>query len=154
MKDTWRITKCLTNANPNIPQLTIIGKTAYTTQEKLNAFGDTLGHIFTTNPGAENSFTVRTEQIVNDFVKRPMTDLVRPTNHSEIFWTVRHLKPRKASGPDGIQNIILQHLPCSVFKFIAKMFNTSLELNYFPAQSKVDIIMLPKQGKDHTSPLN
>jgi hypothetical protein len=76
MKDTWRITKCLTNANPNIQPLPINDKTAYITQEKLNAFGNTLEHIFTTNPDFDNSFTVRTEQIVNDFVKQPMTDRV------------------------------------------------------------------------------
>jgi hypothetical protein len=100
IKDTWRIIKSLTNDNPNIPPLTINGKTAYTTQEKLNAFGDTLDHIFTTNPDVDNSFTVQTEQTVNDFLKQPMKDRVRPTNHSEISWIVRHLKPRKASGPD------------------------------------------------------
>jgi hypothetical protein len=155
MKYTWKITKCLTNDNPNIPTLTINDKTAYTTQEKLNTFGDTLEHIFATNPDVDNYFTVRTEQTVNDFLKQPMKDRVKPTNHSEISWIFRHLKPRKASGPDGIQNIILQHLPRLVFKFIAKIFNRSLELSYFPAQWKVaKIIMLPKPGKDHTSPLN
>jgi hypothetical protein len=46
-------------------------------------------------------------------------------------------------------------LPRSVFKFIAKIFNTSLSLNYFPSSWKVaKIIMLPKPGKDHTSPLS
>jgi hypothetical protein len=64
-------------------------------------------------------------------------------------------KPRKAAGPDGLQNIILQHLPRSVLKFIAKIFNSSLALSYFPAQWKVaKTIMVPKPGKDHTSPLN
>jgi hypothetical protein len=111
--------------------------------------------MFTTNPDLDNSFTVRTDQTVNDFLKQPMKDRVRPTNNSEISWIVHHLKPRKGSGPDGIQNIIWQHLPRSVFKFIAKIFNRSLELNYFPAQWKVaKIIILPKPGKDHTSPLN
>jgi hypothetical protein len=137
MKDTWRITKSLTNNNPNILPLTINGKTAYTIQEKLNAFGDTLEHIFTTNPDVGNFFTVQTEQTVNDFLKQPMKDRVRPTNRSEISWIVRHLKPSKASGPDGLQNIILQHLPRLVFKCIAKIFNRPWELNYFPAQWKV-----------------
>jgi hypothetical protein len=54
-----------------------------------------------------------------------------PTNHSEIAWIVRHLKPRKAAGPDDIQDIILQHLPRPVLKFIAKIFNSSLALDYF-----------------------
>jgi hypothetical protein len=65
-------------------------------QDKLNAFGDTLEHIFTTNPDVDNSFTVGTEQTVNDFLKQPMKDRVTPTNHSEISWIVRHLKPRKS----------------------------------------------------------
>jgi hypothetical protein len=80
---------------------------------------------------------------------------VRATNHSEIAWIVCHLKPCKAAGPDGIQNIILQHLPRPVLKFIAKLFNKSLALNYFRTQWKeAKIIMLPKAGKDHTSPLS
>jgi hypothetical protein len=80
---------------------------------------------------------------------------VRATNFSEIAWIVRHLKPRKAAGPDGIQNIILQHLPRLALKFIAKIFNSPLALNYFPALWKVaKIIMLPNPGKDHSSPLN
>jgi hypothetical protein len=80
---------------------------------------------------------------------------VRTTNHSEIAWIVRHFKPRKAAGPDGIQNIILQHLPRSALQIIAEIFNSSLALNYFPTHWKVaKIIMLPKPGKDHTSPLN
>jgi hypothetical protein len=51
MKATWRITKNLTNANPN--PLTVIGKTATTIQEKLNAFADILEQIFTTNSDAD-----------------------------------------------------------------------------------------------------
>jgi hypothetical protein len=98
MTNTWRITKCLTNANPNISSLTINGKTAYTTLQKLNAFGVTLENIFTTNPDVDNSFIVTTEQIVNYFLKQLMTDRVSPPNHSEISWIVRQLKPRKARG--------------------------------------------------------
>jgi hypothetical protein len=155
MTDTWRITKHFTNDHPTIPPLNINSKVAVTTQEKLKAFADTLELIFTTNPESDHSFTVSTEQAVNEFLKQPVTDRVRDTNHSEISWLVRHLKPRKAAGPDEIQNIILQHLPRPVFRFIAKIFNTSLALNYFPSQWKVaKIIMLPKPGKDHTSPLN
>jgi hypothetical protein len=107
MKDACRITKSLTKDNHTIPPLTINEKTANTTQEKLKTFADILKHIFTTNPDVEPSFTVSSEQVVNDFLKQPLTDRVRATNHSEIAWIVRHLKPRKEAGPDGIQNIIL-----------------------------------------------
>jgi hypothetical protein len=84
MKDTWRITKKLTKSNHNIPPLTSNGKSATTTQEKLNLFADTLEHVFTTNPDVDHSFTVRTEQEVNDFLKQPLADRVRATNLSEI----------------------------------------------------------------------
>jgi hypothetical protein len=45
MKDTWKITKSLTNVNPNIQPLTINGKTATTIQEKLNTFADTVEQL-------------------------------------------------------------------------------------------------------------
>jgi hypothetical protein len=112
----------------NIPPLTINAKTVITIQEKLKAFAVTLEHIFTVNPDVDHSFTVSTKQ---EFLKQPLPDRVRATNHSEISWIVRHLKPRKAADPDGIQNIILQHLPRPVFKFIAKIFNESLALKIF-----------------------
>jgi hypothetical protein len=73
---------------------------------------------------------------VKDFFTQPLTDQLRLTNHFEIGWLVRHLKPRSAPGPDGIQNS-LQHLPQSALKIIATIFNKSLVLNYFPTQWKV-----------------
>jgi hypothetical protein len=104
ISDIWRITKRLTNINPNIPPLTINGKTVTAIKEKVNVFADTLEQIFTINSDADRFFTVSTEQVVNDFLKQPLTDQMRATNHSEIVWIVRHPKPRKAAGPEGIQN--------------------------------------------------
>jgi hypothetical protein len=155
MRDTWRINKSLTNTSSNIPPLTINGKTVTETQGKVNAFADTLEQIFTTNSDTDRALTANTEQVVNDFLEQPLTDRMRTTNHSEIAWIVRQLKPRKTTGPDGIENVILLHLPRLVLKYIAKLFNRSLALNYFPTQWKeAKIIMLPKPGKDPTSTLN
>jgi hypothetical protein len=69
MRDAWRITKSLTNINPNVPLLTINGKTTTTIQEKLNTFVDNLEKIFTTNPDVDHTFTVNKEGVVNDFLK-------------------------------------------------------------------------------------
>jgi hypothetical protein len=64
-------------------------------------------------------------------------------------------RTHKAALPGGLQNIMLQHLPRLDLKFIAKLLNRSVELNYFPTQWKeAKIIMLPKPGKDHMSTLN
>jgi hypothetical protein len=60
-KDTWRITESLTDTNPNIPPLTINGKTATTIQENLNAFSDILEQIFTTNSDIDCTFILSTE---------------------------------------------------------------------------------------------
>jgi hypothetical protein len=64
-----------------------------------------------------------------------LRDRVRTSVHSEIALIVRHLKPRKATGPDGIKDAILQHLE-KVPRFIAKAFTRSLALYCFPVQLK------------------
>jgi hypothetical protein len=114
MKVMWRETKSLTGT-----PLTINGKTATTIQEKLNAFADALEETFTACSDIDHAFTVSSEQIANDFLKQPLANRVRATNHSEIAWIIRNLKPRKTSGSDGVQNIILQHLPRLLLRFIA-----------------------------------
>jgi hypothetical protein len=155
MTDVWRITKRFTKDFPTTPPLAYNGAQAITVPEKLKAFADSLQQTFTPNPDSNKSFTALTEQQVKNFLKQPFTDRLRLTNHFEIGWLVRHLKPRSAPGSDAIQNILLQHLPLSALKFIATIYNKSLVLNYFPTQWKVaKIIMIPKPGKDLSSPLN
>jgi hypothetical protein len=105
MKNTRRITESLRNINPNNPPLTISGKTAPTTQEKLNTLTDTLEQIFATNSDIDRTFTVSTDQVVRDFLRELLTDRMRATNRSEVAWIVRRFTPRKAAGPGGIQNI-------------------------------------------------
>jgi hypothetical protein len=51
---------------------------------KVNEFENTLEQILTINSDADRTFTVSTEQTVNDFQEQPLTDTVRATNHSEI----------------------------------------------------------------------
>jgi hypothetical protein len=81
---------------------------------------------------------------------------MRATNRSEIAWIVRHLKPRKAAGPDRIQNIINTSTSAEASsQMCCQNINRSLALNYFHTQWKgTTIIMLPKPGKDHMSPLS
>jgi hypothetical protein len=70
-KDTWRITKSLTNTSLKIPPLKHNGKAAITNQEKVNMFEDTLEEIFKTNPDVDTNFTASTEQVVIVFQKQP-----------------------------------------------------------------------------------
>jgi hypothetical protein len=154
MKETWRITRCLTRQPLRIPPLIHDGTTAVTVPDKLKVFADSLRKTFSPNPDVNKSFTAHTQHLVEDFLSRPFSDHLRPTNHSEIAWLIRHAKSRSAPGPDGIQNIILQNLPSVAHHFIATIFNKALTLNYFPTQWKVaKILMFPKPGKDPSSPL-
>jgi hypothetical protein len=58
--------------------------------------------------------------VVNGFLKQPLVDWVRSTNHSEIVRVVGHGKTSKADEPSRIQNIILKRLPRTVFKLSPK----------------------------------
>jgi hypothetical protein len=87
MKDTWRITKSLTNTSHQVPppqKKKHNGNIAITNQEKVNMFSDTLEEVFTANPDVDTKFTVSTEQVVTTFLKQPLQVSIRPTNHSEI----------------------------------------------------------------------
>jgi hypothetical protein len=151
--DTTKALNQGTSEHP--PPLTYNGFTAITIPDKLKAFSDSLQKALTANPDNNKHFTLQIEQLVQNFLDKPFSGRVRPTNPSEVAWLIRHTRPRSAPGPEGIQNIVLQHLPKAAFKFIATLFNKSLALNYFPSQWKVaKLLMFPKPGKDLTSPLN
>jgi hypothetical protein len=56
MKDTWRITKSLTNTSHQVPPpLKHNGNIAITNQEKVNMFADTLQEVFTANPDVDTN---------------------------------------------------------------------------------------------------
>jgi hypothetical protein len=111
-------------------------------------------HTFTTTPDVDPNFSKDTENTVRNFLDQHPSPSVRKTNHHEIGWIIRHLKFRKAAGPDGIQNIVLKTTPTTL-KFIATIYNASIGNNYCPSQWKfAKIIMLPEPDKDHYSPFN
>jgi hypothetical protein len=79
----------------------------------------------------------------------------RLKNYSETEWLIRHLKPRKAAGPDDTQNTVLQHLPQLDFKFIAQTYDKSTALHYLPSKwREAKVVLLSKQIQDYASPLN
>jgi hypothetical protein len=108
IQDTWRITRNLTNDTSNIPTLKCNNRSAITNQEKVNLFADIQQDIVTTNPDDDPNFCKVTEITVRNVLSQTPLPSVRKTNHQEIGWIIRHLKPRKAAGPDDIQNVILK----------------------------------------------
>lgn len=64
---------------------------------------------------------------------------------------IESLKPKKSSGPDGIQNILLINLPQSAIELLTEIFNACVALSYWPTYFKVaKIIPILKPDKDPT----
>ena len=47
---------------------------------------------------------------------------IRTTLPAEVAWQIRHLKPRKSPGPDGIQNLVLLKLPKTAIQVVTAKF--------------------------------
>jgi hypothetical protein len=120
------MTRNFTNDTNNIPPLKLNNRSAITNQEKVDLFADTLQDIFTTNPDGDANFSKVTQITVRSFQSQTPLPSLRRTNHQEIGWIIRHLKPRKAAGPDDIQNVVLKNLPMMTLKFIATIVNASI----------------------------
>jgi hypothetical protein len=116
IQDTWRITRTLTNDTNNIPPLKLNNRSAITNQEKVKLFPDTLQDIFTTNADGDPNFSEVTEITARSFLSQTPLSSVRKTNNQEIGWIIRHLKARKAAGPNDIQNVVLKYLPMMALK--------------------------------------
>ncbi|GFT99336.1 RNA-directed DNA polymerase from mobile element jockey [Trichonephila clavipes] len=72
-----------------------------------------------------------------------------PLTAPEEVMNIINLNNKKAPGKDGIKNIALKSLPLNAITYIIKIFNRSLQFNYFPKEWKhAQITVLPKPKKD------
>ena len=80
---------------------------------------------------------------------------IRPSSVPEIIWQIKHLKDKKAPGPDEIQNQVLKQLPRSALTFLNDIINAILNTQHFPCDwKKGNILLFPKAGKDLHNPNN
>jgi len=74
------------------------------------------------------------------------TQLTAP---DEVHAAIRGLKVSKATGPNGIPNRALKHLPKRAVSFLTHVFNAVLRTHHFPQVVKyARVISLLKPGKD------
>ena len=74
---------------------------------------------------------------------------------NEILQTIKHLRTRKAPGPDQIPNEVLKVIAVEICSYLQQIFNDSLTLAYYPLHFKECIVViLRKHGgnRDFTSP--
>lgn len=153
----WKMTKALIGNNIIIPPLqNNLGRMVYTPLEKANALAQVLEDAFTPNRDPINN---QHNEIVQTSVQQALAKrtncLPRYTDSAELREIVRTLKPKKAPGPDNIQNIVLRHVPTKALEHLANIINSSLNLGHFPNQWKeAKILAFPKPGKDKKNPKN
>ena len=101
------------------------------------------------------AFNRGAESIASNLRTQVRTKMIGKGYSKEVKWIIRHLKNRKAPGPDGINNRVLKELPDSAVKVISTIINAILALKHFPPRWKeAKIVLLPKPGKTRTDPRN
>jgi hypothetical protein len=83
-------------------------------------------------------------QLIELELEPPINRLKR----AEVQEVINSLNPKKSSGYDLITGRILKELPIIGIKYLTQLFNAVLLKGYFPAQWKVEqIILILKPGK-------
>ncbi|GFY73980.1 RNA-directed DNA polymerase from mobile element jockey [Trichonephila inaurata madagascariensis] len=124
----------------------------YSTEEKVDLFADSLESSFQENSEPfDDDFIDHVEERVDNFLHRNSRHHTTAplTSPQEIMEIILQLPNRKAPGKDGIKNIALKALALNAITNITKIFNSCLQLNYFPQEWKHALIaVIPKAGKD------
>lgn len=149
-KKLWRVSRSLRGKRGTTPNILWHNDNKLITNgEKANAFAA----IFETAHGVTANFTHPHDAKVERFTTRfrqngPYSSFPRIT-HDELSHAIETLRPFKAPGVDGIQNVLLKNLPENALDGILKLFNACIEFNHWPSSFKeAKVIPIPKPGKD------
>ena len=155
MSAVWKLTKSITHTRTKVSPLDTDNGPVTSPNDKANTFANTLESTFTPHREQNAAFTLETEDIVRNFLKNPPKTEIRKTNIHELKWQIKHLPDRKAPGPDGIQNIVIKHLPEVAIEFMVRIINGIFLTKYYPkAWKEARILLFPKPKKNHRDPAN
>lgn len=154
----WKYSKSLTKGYDNkIPTLHGPNGLVFTDSDKAEVLAEAFkkNHILTQDFGDEDHeklVETKYEDIINS---SNGNDEIKFISSREITSAIRHFKPRKAPGKDGIQNILLKNLPIKALVQLTNIFNACLRLAYFPNEWKeAHVLAFRKPGKDSKFPQN
>lgn len=128
-KASYNIFKILDNNNVPV----------YSNSDKANCVADAfkLAHELTQNDSFSHSIDRKVEKYIQRLNISNLDEcsfqIIRP---EEIYQIIKKFKSFKAPGFDGIQNIILKHLPRKAIILLTKIFNGCLKIGYFPENFK------------------
>ena len=99
----------------------------------------------------------RSQKPINDYIstipRHQKSIFLEPCTEQEISKLLRNLKPKKSSGIDDVNNIILKELECYLTLPLMLLFNNSMETGIFPEKMKTaKVVPLHKsKHKDETT---
>jgi hypothetical protein len=128
----WRMTKRVMRVTTPTPLLVTTGGIALSDSEKAEALADSLEAQF--QPVADPSDPAVIETVDVALRAYPYERASEPIsiNPAEVQDAIRGLKIGKATGPDGIPNRALKHLPQRMILLLVAPFNAILRTQYFP----------------------
>lgn len=153
----WRITKALRSNRKPLPPIHGAQGIVFSNEEKAEAFADSLELQCRANDDdADEDHIEDVEAHVDAVVEEGVPETpIPPTSPAEVSEVIRGLKTRKASGPDGISNKALKHLPLKAIVALTGIVNSIFRYRHFPDRWKLaTVIFIPKPGKDPQFPQN
>ena len=165
----FRITGAKARTERKHPLLKEDGTLTENDNEKADTFAASLGKIHNIHEGPifDDAFkeTVETTIKEQEELFSPLKDhttevdddheILTQIESGEIKALLNKCKSRSAPGMDGIRYGVLKQASEPVYDALAKIYNASLALGYFPETwKKAEGIMIPKPGKDGKIPIN
>lgn len=147
----WKFTKHLTKKHDyKMPHLHGPNGLVFSEQEKADLLAENFEkvHHQTEDFGddeTDSEVKLLYDKLVSEQVSAENIKFVSP---SEVRKAIKSLKPKKAPGPDGIQNIILKNLPHKAIVQLTNIFNACMKYSHFPQNWKqAEVLAFPKPGK-------
>lgn len=139
------------------------GSMAFSTAAKAEAIADTYELQF--SPNEDIADDDHDQQVINTVYNFHNTSTptplavdrthTPPAKPSEVLSIIKKLNPKKAPGPDGINNRAIKNLPFNFIIYLTFIINAILNYNYFPKPWKTSVICpIPKPNADHKFPQN
>lgn len=153
----WNAIKMKKYKDNTIPTLHGPNGLVSSNEEKAETIADIFERVHYLTQDFSDKTTERTVNREFTFIQHTQinTDNIKPVTAKEIKTLLKKLKPKKAPGLDGIQNIILKNLPKKAIAQLIYIFNACLKTSYFPdAWKKAKILPFKKPGKDPKFPQN
>lgn len=144
----WKATRRILKKYEELPTLIVDGIHINTDHDKSHAFADYLENSFSPIITDKNTDFAAIVQRYNESHLLSEGNYTETITAEEVKAQIKRLPNRKAPGHDLIPNILLKYLPDNIIDHIKSIFNSCLQIGYFPiAWKKAEILLFPKPGK-------